>query len=63
MSMRNITTTFDDVSPNEWFCYLGVEYQRANCGPYDKRRKAFCEPAEEWTTFGGRERVQVWRYL
>lgn len=61
--MVQITVKFDDVFSNEYFTFAGYEYQRANCGPYDKRRKAFNENAEEWFTFGGRDRVTVWRYV
>ncbi len=60
--MKQITVKFDDVFRNEYFTFMGYEYQRANCGPYDKKRKAFNEDAGEWFTFNGKDKVLVWRY-
>lgn len=60
-AMTQITVKFDDVFPNEWFTAGGYEYQRANCGPYDRRRKAYNEDADEWFQFDGKQRVNVWR--
>ncbi len=62
MPVTLITIPFDQVFANETFFSNGVEYQRANCGPYDKRRRAYNEDAEEWYTFDGKARVHVWRY-
>lgn len=60
--MTQIVVKFDDVFPSEWFSFGGYEYQRAHCGPYDKRRKAYQHDAEEWFVFDGRAHVAVWRY-
>jgi hypothetical protein len=60
--MDFVTVKFDEVFANETFFCNGVEYQRANCGPYDKKRRACCENSGEWYTFRANDRVQVWRY-
>jgi hypothetical protein len=61
MPLNQITVKFDEVFSNEYFTCGGFEYQRANCGPYDKKRKAYNEDADEWFTFDGRDKVLVWR--